>query len=123
MRWARGPIDRSGMRAYTHLIRSPRDPERAEWRNTDNAAAWRRRLNKRSPEELAVEIHRHMADGVPRTFNRIAVEMIDKTADVVFGTSFDDALWQLVDRGDLQLTLLAPIRFRRRKEDGRDGHR
>ena len=34
-------------------------------------------------------------DGVARTFNRITVELLDVTADVAFGTPFEDALDEL----------------------------
>lgn len=112
--WTSGPVDRSGMAKYVHLIRAEDDPERAPRDGSDRVAAWRRKLMKQPVEELTAEIGKHLADGAPRTFNRIAVEMLDKTADTVFETPFDDALWLLVARGAVEHTLLAPVRFRAR---------
>jgi hypothetical protein len=53
-----------------------------------------------------------LADGQPRTFNRIGVDLCGLTADVLFGGPADNALWSLVEKGALELTLEAPILLR-----------
>jgi hypothetical protein len=111
--WHTGPgLDRSGTFAYVHLIRAADDPERRPrykgqdaaphltLRRTTTVASWRRRLLL------------HLADGVPRTFNRCMVELAGLTADVGFDENPDHALWALVDAELVACTLVAPIRFR-----------
>lgn len=58
-------------------------------------------------------IQKHLADGEPRTFNRICVELGDVTADVAFEKAPDHALWELVAQGAVEHTMTAPILFRR----------
>jgi hypothetical protein len=111
-RWNRAPVDRSGAAAYVVIIRAAGDPERKPRDGSDRGSAWRRALVKMPVERLADEIAAHLADGVPRTMNRIGVEMMDKTADCTFGTPFEEALWALVERGTHEHTLDAPILFR-----------
>lgn len=111
-----GLPDRSGLARYTVLIRAPGDPERrprearqaamgkeaaaVEWR------AWR----AASAEEWRARIVAHLADGNPRTFNRIAVELVDATADVV-GDTAQAGLWLAVERGEVWWTSDAPVHF------------
>lgn len=116
--WHSGLVARGGAAAYTHLIRAADDPvrsgaERSERRGW-NAQDSRRRLNARSVAYHAQLIRRHLADGQARTFNRIAVELYDKTADVVFTTRVNEALWLLVERREIEHTMSAPILFRAR---------
>jgi hypothetical protein len=109
-------LDRSGAAAYVHLIRALDDPERPSrparelrrdvsphltLRRTTTVEQWRTRL---------VEL---LGDGVPRTFNRIGIELCGLTADILFSTPADPALWSLVDDGAIEMTLEAPILFRR----------
>ena len=110
--------DRSGMYDYVVLIRAPGDPERKprpKKGQPRQEAAPHLRIKKTNAESWAKQIATHMNDGRERTFNRIAVEMLDKTADVVGGTTFEDALWLLVKQGVLEYTWEAPILFRKRK--------
>lgn len=104
---------------FTHIIRSPDDParpSRAEARAAGDGygEAWKR-LRKRQPEDVAAEILAHLQDGVPRTFNRIAVELWHITADVAFEGVGNTALWDLVVQQKLEHTMTAPILFRAAK--------
>lgn len=117
--WVTGAtVDRSGMAAYAHLVRAKGDPERGDIRTLpehlrDRAAAWRRTLAKSTVDEWKDPILAVLADGEPRTFNRIGVEVLDKTADVLFDMPPDHALWALVQERRIEHTLAAPILFRR----------
>jgi hypothetical protein len=106
--------DRSGMAAYVHLQRAIGDPERSprEARGKGNATAWRQRFANGTVPAWRDAILEHMRDGKARTFNRIAVELADATADVVFGKAPDVALWMLVADGLLGFTPHAPVFFR-----------
>jgi hypothetical protein len=106
-----GPVGRSGASAYVHLIRAPGDPERSP-RGPGRALLWRQ-LGKHSVSEWAARILELLADGEPRTFNRIMVELADFGADTGFGENPDHALWHLVEQRKLVLTLEAPIFFKR----------
>lgn len=113
--WVTGQLpDMSGMAQYTVMIRAKGDPDRLprELMKKDTLAAWRRTLMKRPVEEIAQALREHLADGEARTMNRAAVEMIDKTADLVGGTPFEAALWRLVELGELEFTMQAPVLFR-----------
>jgi hypothetical protein len=72
--------------------------------------------NNWSITEWYGKIHEHMRDYIPRTFNRMMVEMADITADIAFSEAPDHALWILVRDGRLIHTLEAPILFKRRKQ-------
>ena len=113
------PVDRSGMAQYLHIIRAADDPERSP-----RPAGGRK---DRAPHRTLAEIPIAMceaqmlgllADGQARTFNRIGVELLDHTADTLIGSPYDDALWGLVERGELEHTLDAPILFRIPAEAG-----
>ena len=112
----RGLPDRSGMAQYIVLIRGPGDPERRsreDRRRADAAGAttsWRK-LVKLSASEWAARIVAHLGDGVPRTFNRIMVELADVTADVVAGKSPEKGLWLAVKDGLIAWTAAAPVYF------------
>lgn len=116
--WTSGPVDRSGMFVYLHIVRGSDDPARRQ-RATERADAggdsqvWRKLFRKATTEQWRKAICDHLADGVPRTFNRIMVELADMTADVAFDKAPDRALWELVEAGTLEHTLEAPIYFRR----------
>ncbi len=108
--------DISGVYVYVVLIRAPGDPERTprEESARDMKADWRRTLAKKPVSEIEAAIALHMADGAERTMNRITVEMLDKTADVV-PDSFQEALWGLVSKSALEFTMTAPVLFRKTK--------
>lgn len=62
--------------------------------------------------ELKKVIAVHLHDGIPRTLNRIGVELWDKTGDITGGTKVEEALWELCLQGALQFSTEAPILFR-----------
>jgi hypothetical protein len=106
-------VDRSGIARYLHLIRDPNDPERSP-RPVGGRAdrAPHRTIAELSTEACGNEILALLADGVPRTFNAIGVELLDHTADTLAGSPYDVALWRLVDERQLEQTLDAPVLFR-----------
>lgn len=108
-------MDRAGAARYVHLIRAPSDPARSPRpgfaSGRDQNDEWRA-IAKLPISRVKRAILHLLKDAVPRTFNRICVELWDKTADVLFETAPDAALWELVSEGELEHTLRAPILFR-----------
>jgi hypothetical protein len=107
------PIDRTGTARYIHIIRAPEDPERTPrppGGRLDRAPHLT--LDEIPVERCAEMILALFADGAPRTFNAISVELFDHTADMTLDSPLDRALWQLVAQTRLEHTLTAPIRFR-----------
>lgn len=43
----------------------------------------------------------HLADGIPRTFNCIAIQLTGYTADALVGAPIEGALWALCEDGAL----------------------
>lgn len=120
--WSCDPVDRSGAAKYVIIMRAPGDPERQDkapslggtTSGTEKIEALRQ-LRKASVESWRERILEHLADDVPRTFNRICVELVDKTADHMSRSNAEAALWQLVEDEKLvEHTMKAPILFRRR---------
>jgi len=112
--WVTGKlVDRSGTSNYIVLIRAPGDPDRTPRgaRNRDRVG-WQHDLGKTTVKEWKEIILQHLSDGVARTFNRIGVELLDKTADTLLGLNPERALWSLVEDGRVAHTLRAPIYFR-----------
>lgn len=113
--WLSGVLpDRSGFARYVHLIRAPTDPERSPrppGGRPDRAPhrTLRLRVNVSAATGMILEL---LQDGTPRTFNRIGVELLDQTADMLLDGPLDRALWVLVEAGRLEYTLEAPIHFR-----------
>jgi hypothetical protein len=110
-----GTIDRTGMAAFLHIIRAPGDPERrqrASERDEKDTQIWRRLFRSGSQAEWSDALHRHLADGIPRTFNRMMVELCDMTADVALDKAPDLALWALVAAGEVEHTASRPVYFR-----------
>ena len=113
--WTHDPVDRSGLAAYTHLIWGPDDPERSPRKDRKGQeTAWRQRLDPSTQPRWRAAILELLADGEPRTFNRLMVELADMEASLAFGMAPDVALWELVAEGRLEHTLEAPIFFRLR---------
>lgn len=110
--------DRSGLAAFTILIRAKDDPERSDPRALpealrDRTARWRGRIKSLPIDACKEAIAALLADGTPRTFNRIGVELWDKTADLLLDLPPELALWELVAEGRVEFTTKAPILFRR----------
>lgn len=106
-------VDRTGVSRYVHLIRAPDDPVRSPRPKGGQADRFpHRTLGEIPVERCADMILALLADGAPRTFNAICIELFDKTADIALGSPFDRALWRLVAAGRLEHTLTAPILFR-----------
>lgn len=103
-----GLPERAGMATYVHIIRADDDPERGP--RNGQTLRWRR-IADHSPAAWRDRIVQHLSDGIPRTFNRIMVELADFTADVAAGTNADRGLWLGVEQKRLALTLEAPVLF------------
>ena len=110
--WARGLPCREGAAVYVHLVRGPADPERSPREARRGQSLRWKRLDDAFPAEWADAIVAHLADGVPRTFNRVMVELFDTTADVAFESHADAGLWRAVEDGRLEYTPSAPVYFR-----------
>lgn len=116
--WVTGAVvDRSGVGTYMHLVRSPEDPERADIRKLppelrDRGAEWLKSLMKSTAASWEEPILLLLNDGVARTFNGIGVALLDKTADVLFESPPDAALWALVASGKVEHTMSVPVFFR-----------
>ena len=104
---------RAGLHFYIDLIRAKDDPKRQLRGKEAGDVAPHLTLKKTSREDWAGFILEHLSDYVPRTLNRIAIEMVDKEANVVMGTPFHEGLWLLVERGQVEYTQRAPVRFRK----------
>jgi hypothetical protein len=95
-----------------HLARSPYDPERTPRhlrKVRDTGAQWARSMKKENIEVFRKDILELLSDGQPRTFNRIGVELYDKTADALYKKPVEDALWGLAAEGKVSFTPDAPI--------------
>lgn len=106
-------VDHSDIAGYLHLIRGQGDPERSPrpiGGRLDRAP--HRTLEEVPVEKCRDDIMGLLADGRPRTFNAIGVELLDHTADTLFRSPYDQALWQLVEREAIEHTLDVPILFR-----------
>jgi hypothetical protein len=106
------------MSGYTVLIRAPGDPERAPRRSGSDPNAWRKKVSVGTAEEWATRIIEHQADGEPRTFNRIMVEIAGVTADMAAQEPPERGLWLAVERGYLGWTASAPIYFKLIRPEG-----
>jgi hypothetical protein len=107
-----GEMDRSELAGYLHLVRAPDDPERVRPKGGHADRAPHRTLAKLPYAECERRLLAGLADGTPRTFNRLCMEVFNLTADVVFTTQVNDALWRLVGRGEIEHTLEVPVLFR-----------
>jgi hypothetical protein len=110
-----------GLESLVHVIRAPGDPERRDKAaslggSTDGLTKTvQGNAVKRLPADVCAEaIVEHLSDGQPRTFNRLGVEIWDKTADILWQEGPDKGLWLAVEQGRIEHTSHAPILFRRR---------
>jgi hypothetical protein len=117
--WITGAaVERGGLAAYApdRIARPPRPREarQAEMGKAGAATHWRS-LAKAPVSQWRERIVALLGDGKARTFNAIAVELCDMTADVAPDNA-DEALWALVADGQLEHTREAPVLFRLRSE-------
>lgn len=124
--WDVHPLESPGR--YTHLIRSPEDPERISRKERQKrlgkrkaATAWKS-LGKgetKGWKKLILALLKKKRKGI--TFNAIVLELTDggMTADVAFMKDPDHALWSLVEEGKVRHTVAAPILFAANKKGGR----
>lgn len=117
-------VDRSGLARYVHLIRGADDPERTA-RPVGGRAdrAPHRTISARSIAACRADILRLLSDGRARTFNAMGVELLDLTSSTLFASPYDRALWDLVERQELEHTLDAPVLFRVPAASPREGGR
>jgi hypothetical protein len=112
--WNRGRVKRKGLARFVHIIRADDDPDRSpREERRGKETEWQKAFGKGTDDAWAEAILNHLSDDVPRTFNRIMVEIADATADVVFEKGPDRALWNLVETYQLEFINEAPILFRR----------
>jgi hypothetical protein len=96
----------------THLERASGDPSRSKKSKVDLSEKIRQRLlDSRSVEQWSEIIYDHLLDGLPRTFNRLMVELCDLNSETCYQTNPDAALWSLLERGKLLRTTEAPLYF------------
>lgn len=114
--WGAGALRPDG---FHHVARAADDPERRTRKQRRDELGrhtavhgWRQ-LAKEPREAWAARIREHLADGEPRTFNRIMVELADTTADIAYMTPADAGLWELVAGGEVEHTARIPLLFRR----------
>ena len=101
------------MDKYTICIRGRDDPERRQRGRESGDIAPHHTIEKGDVETFEEAILLLMLDEKERTFNAISVEILDKTADITSGSKFEEAIWNLTLRGELEFTMKAPILFRR----------
>ena len=117
MDWTCEPVDRSGSSQYLHVIRADNDPKRSKRpKGGYSDKTPHHTFNKMDVRDLELAIFEHLSDGVPRTFNRICVELWDKNANTLLLTKADKALWGLVEGAVLEHTIEVPVLFRVRKQ-------
>lgn len=102
------------MSQYTIMIRGENDPKRRQRGREAGDVTPHRTLAKGKVEDFERAIAELLADGRERTFNAISIEVLDKPADVTSGSKFEDAIWNLVLRREVEFTTVAPILFRGR---------
>jgi hypothetical protein len=98
-------VDHSDIAVYLHLIRGQGDPERSPrpiGGRLDRAP--HRTLEEVPVEKCRDDIMGLLADGRPRTFNAIGVELLDHTADTLFHSPYDQALTSSARRSNTPST-------------------
>lgn len=111
--------DPDPMAKYIIMVRGPEDPERTprHLRNPESPN-WYRHLKSTPIKVWRERLLRQLADGEARTFNRLGVELIDKTADTLHGSVVEEALWSLCLDGLVEFTPRSPVYFRLRRDHG-----
>jgi hypothetical protein len=111
--------DRSAQYAYLVVVRGDGDPERSPRPagGRDDRAP-HRTLGKTCPEDWFAVILATLEEIGESTMHRLSVHILDKDSSIVFKSPFEEALWALVGRGELEMTWEAPVLFRLRSADG-----
>lgn len=97
---------------YLIMIRAEGDPERRPrpvGGQVDRTP--HHTFSKMQIPELKAVLYTHLYDGIPRTLNRIGVELWDKTADITSGSRVEEALWELCMEGLVEFSAETPILF------------
>lgn len=94
----------------------PRTPPPAEvlrkiWPGQRGQVSWPD-LRFATVESWKQKIARLLSDGVPRTFNRISMELAGVSSDEAAFTVADNALWELVERRQVEFSQEVPVQFR-----------
>jgi hypothetical protein len=99
-----GPTsERIGPLTFLIAARGDDDPERSP-RGTYGVFAWKE-VRRRPVSWWRPRILKLLrSDDRPRTFNAILVELSNTTGDMGFGTSAEQALWDLVEQGKIAHT-------------------
>jgi hypothetical protein len=101
-----------GMDKYLHLVRAIDDPDRAPRPKGGYAdRSPHHTLAKTDLNDWRLLIPELMDDGVPRTFNRMSLELIGLTADITHSSPIETALWELVAEGCLMSSSRVPMYF------------
>lgn len=109
--WVTGALpNRTGMHAYTVVIRSPDDPERKH--DGDRDLFPHHTLARTKAEDWKPSVILLLKDRGPLTLNAIGVHICDKTSDIVLGSTLETAVWELVNDGRVAFTMAAPVLFR-----------
>lgn len=116
-RTSRGEVpDFRGMEKYLVLIQAPDDPKLPP---PSSSTAWKKKVKTGTAEEWADKIADHLSDGVPRTFNRIMIELAGVEASTAHEEVPEVGLWLAARRGDLLFTYDEPVLFIARVPGGR----
>jgi hypothetical protein len=117
-----------GLSRFTLAIRGESDPTDTAQGRRNRGEDWASRgmltwkdINKRGIVGWKEMIWDCLADGEPRTFNHITVDICDRTADICLQRNPEWALWDLVHAKVVEHTHIAPIRFRRCDHQSEDG--
>lgn len=105
---------REGAYAYVEMVWGPEDPKRPPRPKKGQPRQDRAphlTLERTTLESWIEPIYTLLTDAKPRTLNAISIEIVHKNADVTAGTPFGEALWELVRRGDVCFTRVAPRYF------------
>ena len=105
--WSTAIPNREGLTQYTLLIRAPGDEcfeKRRRGAKVGGQLAWRASMSPATVEDWSKRIRLVLADGIPRTFNRLVLEASEGkfTADIAAGKAPETALWLLLPKGELE---------------------
>ena len=97
---------------FVLAIWGPDDPERSPRDGSDMSALWRKAIKAQTIDDHKPLIAALLSDGIERTFNRICIELYDKTGTAMLRLPPELAIWTLNDEQTIEHTNEAPIRWR-----------